>query len=60
MDTDAHTSVTMSAFDVVGTIETNAGWTPEMVDDSLSRIRKQIVATLRQLGVVPTPDDPHT
>jgi len=54
--TTPHTSVTMQVGQVCVTIETTVGWTPEMVEDSLIRIRRQIVATCRQLGLV-TPSD---
>lgn len=56
-DNEPMTSVTMEVGQCSVTITTSAGWNPEMIEDSLIRVRRQLVATVRQLGLVTTPDD---
>jgi len=51
------TSVCMEVGQVCVTIATSAGWTPEMIEDSLVKMRRQIVATIRQLGLIAIPDE---
>ena len=50
--TPAATSVTMSCGQVVLTVETSLGLTPEMMEDVLIRCRRQVVATILDLGLV--------
>ena len=50
--TPAATSVSMSVGPVVVTIETSLGLTPEMMEDVLTRCRRQIVAAALDLGLV--------
>jgi len=50
--TPAATSVTLSVGQVAITIETSPGLTPEMMEDVLIRCRRQVVATILDLGLV--------
>ena len=50
--TPAATSVTMSCGQVVLTVETSLGLTPEMMEDVLIRARLQVVAAALDLGIV--------
>ena len=50
--TPAATSVTMSVGQVMVTVETSLGLTPEMMEDVLIRCRRQVVATILDLGLV--------
>lgn len=56
-DDGTGTSVTMEVGQVSVTIATSAGWTPEMIEHTLTRMRRQIVATVRQLGLIDIPED---
>ncbi len=56
-DETTMTSVSMEVGQVSVTITTSAGWTPEMVEDSLIRMQRQIVAAVRKLGLVATAED---
>ena len=49
---EPHTSVTLEVGQVSVTITTSAGWTPEMIEDSLTRVKRVVVATVQQLGLV--------
>jgi hypothetical protein len=48
----AKTTVRMTVGPVQVTITTDVGWTPEMIDDSLTKVRRHVVAVSRQLGLV--------
>jgi len=50
--TPSATSVSMSVGPVVVTIETSLGLTPEMMEDVLTRCRRQVVAAAIELGIV--------
>ena len=50
--TPAASSVTMSCGQVIATVETSVGLTPEMMEDVLIRVRRQVVATILDLGLV--------
>ena len=50
--TPAATSVTMSMGQAMVTVETSLGLTPEMMEDILIRVRRQVVATILDLGLV--------
>ena len=50
--TPAATSVSMSVGPVVITIETSLGLTPEMMEDTLIRCRRQVVAAAQDLGLI--------
>ena len=50
--TPAATSVTMSVGQVMVTVETSLGLTPEMMEDVLIRCRRQVVAAILDLGLV--------
>ena len=50
--TPAATSVTMSVGQVMVTVETSLGLTPEMMEDILIRVRRQVVAAILDLGLV--------
>ena len=56
MDDVAEQSVTisMACGQVVVTLETSVGWTPEMIEDALIRIRRQVVGAVQDLGLVGT------
>ena len=48
----AATGITMSIGQVIISVETSLGWTPEMVEDTLIRVRRQVVAAIMDLGLV--------
>ena len=48
----AATSVTMSMGQAMVTVETSLGLTPEMMEDILIRVRRQVVAAILDLGLV--------
>ena len=48
----AATSVTMSMGQAMVTVETSVGLTPEMMEDILIRVRRQVVAAILDLGLV--------
>ena len=50
--TPAATSVTMSVGQAMVTVETSLGLTPEMMEDVLIRVRRQVVAAILDLGLV--------
>ena len=50
--TPAATSVTMSMGQAMVTVETSLGLTPEMMEDILIRVRRQVVAAILDLGLV--------
>jgi len=50
--TPAATSVSMGIGQVIVTIETSLGLTPEMMEDVLIRCRRQVVAAALELGLV--------
>ena len=50
--TPAATSVSMSVGQVALTVETSVGLTPEMMEDVLIRVRRQVVAAILDLGLV--------
>ena len=45
------TCLSFSFGDLAFAIETSATWTPEMVEDATNRMRRQMVAAARQLGL---------
>ena len=49
-----HTAISMACGQVVVTLETSVGWTPEMMEDALIRIRRQVVGAIQDLGLVGT------
>ena len=50
--TPSATSITLSVGQVALTVETSLGLTPEMMEDVLIRCRRQVVATILDLGLV--------
>ena len=46
------TSVSMSMGQVAITVQTSAGWTPEMIDHTLTRMSRQLVHAVNALGLV--------
>ena len=50
------TIVSISYGDLDATVSTRGNWTPDMIDDALLKLRRQIVAGARQLGMAPIDD----
>jgi hypothetical protein len=58
--TPAATSVTLGCGQVIATVEVSVGLTPEMLEDVLIRVRRQVVATVLDLGLVQAPAEDAT